>query len=257
MANIKVKDLNSTNTITSSNQLMVLTDDINNVVQNITLNKFNQNIISTDSNNGITQGTDGNLYVDNANSGVTAGTYQFPQNLTVNSKGKITSVQNGSPASVPIATTSQAGIVKPDGVTITVQNDGTISSSGDSLPSQTGNAGKVLTTDGTDASWGATSQIYPIIESYVNGSDGYNVYSNGYCEQWGTIAANLGTSGSVQFSKPYKDTDGFGIQQCSQYTNYGGNFSLTASSATGFSWSKVNTAVITYWKAQGYVNLQS
>ena len=127
MANIKVKDLTDTTTISSDNQLMVLTNDANNTVQNITVENFNQNIISTDADNGITQGADGNLFVDNSDSGVTAGTYQYPQNLVVDAKGKITSVQSGSSANVPIATTSQAGIVKPDGTTITVESDGTIS----------------------------------------------------------------------------------------------------------------------------------
>ena len=66
MANIKVKDLNSTSSISSTNKLMVLTDSLNNVVQNIDIEDFNQNIISNDASNGITQGTDGNLYVNNA-----------------------------------------------------------------------------------------------------------------------------------------------------------------------------------------------
>lgn len=99
MTNIKVRDLTDTSSITSNNQLMVLTDDANNVVKNITVGDFNLNIISTDANNGITQGTDGNLYVDNANSGVTAGTYQYPQSVTVNNKGKITNIISGTSGS--------------------------------------------------------------------------------------------------------------------------------------------------------------
>lgn len=99
MTNIKVRDLTDTSSITSNNQLMVLTDDANNVVKNITVSDFNLNIISTDANNGITQGTDGNLYVDNANSGVTAGTYQYPQSVTVNNKGKITNIISGTSGS--------------------------------------------------------------------------------------------------------------------------------------------------------------
>lgn len=214
MSNIKVKDLNNTTTITTSNQLMVLTDDANNIVQNITVGNFNQNIISTDADNGITQGADGNLYVDNANTGVTAGTYQYPQNLVVDEKGKITSVQSGSPASVPIATTSQAGIVKPDGTTIGVQNDGTISVTGGVLPSQTGNAGKVLTTDGTDASWGATAQVYPVVETYSNGNSWYIVFapdSNGkcFCIQGSLYYKGTTIAGdnTVAFLKEFADTN--------------------------------------------------
>lgn len=126
MKNIKVKDLSATTSINSSNQLMILTNESNNIVQNITVENFNENIISTDSNNGITQGTDGNLYVDDSDSGVTAGTYQYPQNLVVDSKGKIISLEQGQEANVPIATLSTAGIVKPDGQTIKVDLDGTI-----------------------------------------------------------------------------------------------------------------------------------
>lgn len=127
MVNIKVRDLADTTTITSDNQLMVLTNDQNNLVQNITVSNFNQNIISTQTDNGITQGSDGGLYVNNADSGVTAGTYQYPKNLVVNEKGQIVSLEQGQEAQVPIATTTQAGIVKPDGNTIAVANDGTIS----------------------------------------------------------------------------------------------------------------------------------
>lgn len=127
MADIKVKDLTNTASVTTDNQLMVLTNDVNNTVQNITIDNLLTSVISEDSGNGITKGTDNKLYVDNTDSGVTAGTYQYPQNLVVDSKGKITGLVNGSPASVPIATSTTVGIVKPDNSTISVANDGTIS----------------------------------------------------------------------------------------------------------------------------------
>lgn len=255
MANIKVKDLNTTTSITSSNQLMVLTDDTNNVVQNITINKFNENIISTDSNNGITQGADGNLYVNNADTGVTAGTYQYPQNLVVNAKGKITSVQSGSPASVPIATTSTAGIVKPDGSTVGVQNDGTISVIGGALPSQTGNAGKVLTTDGTDASWGATAQVYPVVETYISGSSWYRIYapdSTGYrwCAQGG-----IGAEGAtIIFLKEFASTYYTIILTDTALENYG--IGLSSKTTTDFVFGiggNTTGGGSAYWQASGYI----
>lgn len=45
-----------------------------------------------------------------------------------------------------------------------------------------------------------------IIETYVNGSSGYNVYSNGYCEQWGVATLlNIDAINEVTLLKPYKD----------------------------------------------------
>lgn len=126
MANIKVKELNATTSVSVSNKMMVLTNETNNTVQNVTVEDLISNLNSTDANNGITIGTDKKLFVDNADTGVTAGTYEYPRNLVVDAKGKITSLTSGSPASVPIATSSAVGVVKPDNSTITVANDGTI-----------------------------------------------------------------------------------------------------------------------------------
>ena len=187
--------------------------------------------------------------------------------------GTVTSVNNTSPdangnVSLTIPTVNDATLTITQGGTtkgtftanassnVTIDLDA--GGGGSSLPDQTGHSGDILTTDGTDASWADTAQIYPIIESYANGSDWYNVYSNGYCEQGGKLDSGLGTSGTVAFLKSYSfNGKGFGIQQCSQYTNYGGYFCLTSSAVTGFAWSKVNTNVVTYWKAQGYVDLSS
>lgn len=44
-----------------------------------------------------------------------------------------------------------------------------------------------------------------ITETYVNGTSGYRLYSDGYCEQWGRISNNY--QGTVTFIKPYKDTN--------------------------------------------------
>ena len=125
MANVKVKDLNETLNISNDNKLMVLTDENSNQVKNITVENFIDNINSSDTDNGITIGTDGKLYVDNSDSGVTPGTYQYVKNLEVNAQGKITSIEEGE--ATPLATASTPGIVQPDGNTITVDSDGIIS----------------------------------------------------------------------------------------------------------------------------------
>ena len=122
MTDVKVKDLPLTSSLTMSNKIMALTDDENNTVKIITITNLNNNIISSEADNGITQDNNGKLYVDNADSGVTAGTYQYVKNLIVNSKGKITSVEQGEEAAVPVATSSVKGVVQPDNTTITVNN---------------------------------------------------------------------------------------------------------------------------------------
>lgn len=86
--------------------------------------------------------------------------------------------------------------------------EGNISITGN-LPDQTGKNGALLTTDGTDAYWIGATTIYSIIECYQvsGGTSGYNVYSNGLCEQWGRVATN-GTASNRQitFLKAYADT---------------------------------------------------
>lgn len=64
MANIKVKDLTDTQTINTDNEIMVLTNENTNLVQNITVENFIANVISSDSDNVIEQGADGKLYVE-------------------------------------------------------------------------------------------------------------------------------------------------------------------------------------------------
>ncbi len=46
-----------------------------------------------------------------------------------------------------------------------------------------------------------------IIESYVNSTSGYNLYSNGYCEQWGRVPAGEDSDYIITLLQPYKNTD--------------------------------------------------
>lgn len=49
-----------------------------------------------------------------------------------------------------------------------------------------------------------------VIETYVNGKSGYRVWSDGYCEQWGTATATTGRTSDysyVTLLKPYKSDD--------------------------------------------------
>lgn len=42
-----------------------------------------------------------------------------------------------------------------------------------------------------------------LVQSYVNGTSGYRVYSDGWCEQWGRITVGLDSSVIVTFLKPF------------------------------------------------------
>lgn len=120
--------------------------------------------------------TTANTGVNNINNATTAGVKTI--NDTTNA-GK-TAIQQIVNAGVPLATLETAGIVRPDGETITI-------------------------VDGVISSAGGTGDAIVITEAYVNGNNGYNVYSNGYCEQWGNISVKQNTKASLL--KPYKDTN--------------------------------------------------
>ncbi len=104
----------------------------------------------------------------------------------------------------------------------------------------------------------AKKPIY-IVEAYVDGETGYNLYSNGFCEQWG--AAKGGGSRSslaVILPKPYVDTN-YNIQITSinavssdlgKY-NYSAESGATSNKTeTGFTitWSWGGR----YWRTVGY-----
>ena len=76
----------------------------------------------------------------------------------------------------------------------------------DALPDQTGKDGYILTTNGSEASWGETDEIYPVIEAYQEGNSWYRVYSDGWCEQGGLTGkiADYGTA-TVNLLKSFKD----------------------------------------------------
>ena len=49
-------------------------------------------------------------------------------------------------------------------------------------------------------------EVQCVVETYVNGSSGYRIWSDGYCEQW-CYKDNWGNIGSYTFLKPFKDTN--------------------------------------------------
>lgn len=67
-----------------------------------------------------------------------------------------------------------------------VQLTASLHGGGSSLPDQTGNAGKFLTTDGTDASWG-TVETLPT----QTGNNGKFLKTNGTTASWGSAVENI------------------------------------------------------------------
>ena len=130
---IRGVDLETVPTLDLNNGIMIITDDQEDYLKNITFGSFIVSSISSDANNGIIRGSDSKLYVDNSDSGVVAGAYAFPVNLEVNSKGKVTSVERGSTNAL--------------------------------IPAQVGNAGKFLSTNGTSPNWVDTNIYFTQLSS--------------------------------------------------------------------------------------------
>jgi hypothetical protein len=118
---IRGKNLDSIPVMDLAQKLIVMTDDEMDFLKEISFGNLIASTISSDENNGLTRGTDNKLFVEEADTGVEAGVYDYPINLTVNSKGKITSVEQGS-----VASDTEFGVVKTDNTTI-VANNGVIS----------------------------------------------------------------------------------------------------------------------------------
>lgn len=102
-------------------------------------------------------------------------------------------------------------------------------------------------------------ECHVVIGTYVNGTSGYRIWSDGYCEQWGNIpftSTGGWASGTITFLKPFKDTN--------YYINGRGNwsdrqscdFGLNSKTTTNFN---VTVAINTLtsengaWIACGYL----
>ena len=107
--------------VASDDELMVITDSEHNQLRKLKVSDFLSNSTSQDANNALQEGSDGKLYVPNfgdasnitegtlpidvipdipysklPNSGVTADTYEYPTEVTVNEQGIITSITSGA-----------------------------------------------------------------------------------------------------------------------------------------------------------------
>lgn len=142
---------------------------------------------------------------------------------------------------IPTATLSDIGLVRPDGLTITIDDTGTIST--------TNLAKDDLTNVRGAYDWVITSVVYG------GGESGYRKWRNGYMEQWGKATSNA--NGEVEFNlhQPYKDTNFSIFGQVAELGNYfvsiypSGNqkFKLRVQSASG-----ANMSVRFMWHSYGF-----
>ena len=106
-----------------------------------------------------------------------------------------------------------------------------------------------------------------IIENYENGTSGYILYSNRYCEQWGQVSVSTTTNNvAVSFLKEFEDTN-YNIQahlvtnaafsSSTGTVNVNGAYStgavLNRCSATGFYISRLDDDRQIHWRACGYI----
>ena len=103
-----------------------------------------------------------------------------------------------------------------------------------------------------------------ITETYVNGTSGYNIWSNGYCEQWGQTAlttynANSNNSVTINLLKPFVNTD-YDVQLSIKNTiwliagwHYASTTSVIKAEVRNYNGSSsAGGSVI--WRASGYIS---
>ena len=105
---------------------------------------------------------------------------------------------------------------------------------------------------------GSNANFPYIVDTYVNGTSGYNVYSNKWCEQWGeTPAVYLDAHQVITFLKPFANTDYYFNRSCLINNSTGtatgyftGYFNKTSTSVTIQSSTYTDK---TSWFASGYI----
>lgn len=94
-----------------------------------------------------------------------------------------------------------------------------------------------------------------ITETYVNGASGYNIYSNGYCEQWGQASISGNSSASVALLKTFKNTNYSALvtPQTTTLDNMDG-WGCTKESVSSIRiYLGFNTTSVMTWRACGYI----
>lgn len=92
------------------------------------------------------------------------------------------------------------------------------------------------------------AEIYPVVKTYVNGTSGYRIWSDGYCEQWGEIPAS---STSTTLLKSFIDIN-YNIFMCgSDYGDHDQVLGSTSRTVNSFVYLKSSRK--RFWQASGYL----
>lgn len=105
------------------------------------------------------------------------------------------------------------------------------------------------------------ANITTIIETYLTGRSGYNIYSNGYCEQWGQNSPNVPASGKLQISflKKFKNTAYYVLLSQTGTTADVSNFGFCGCVSGFFTQESfvikntANAETTYFWRACGYL----
>ena len=116
----------------------------------------------------------------------------------------------------------------------------------------------ICTTSPTTVSTASSQRPAVVIENYVNGTSGYRVWSDGYCEQWGQVT-NTETPTSVNLLKQMKDTNYNIMISPNGDTNSGSNqlfiriLNITTNSFAPCVYGRDAHASLCFWKVSGYI----
>lgn len=137
------------------------------------------------------------------------------------------------------------------------------------LPSQSGHAADLLTTDGTNPSWADTTEVYPVIETYMSGGSWYRIEApdnTGYrwCRMGGLYykgSTMASTDNTITFLKTFKDlsytftpTPMHSNANLNQYQIYEKYTERTKTSTV----LRTTSAIFGYeWTAEGYIENES
>ena len=96
------------------------------------------------------------------------------------------------------------------------------------------------------------AEINPMLVSYASGTEGYNIWANGYCEQWGQIPVS---TTSITLLKTMKDAD-YQVFITYYKDNNTGNVpanTISTITQTVGNFTTASSAHIRIWKASGYL----
>lgn len=100
------------------------------------------------------------------------------------------------------------------------------------------------------------AEIYPVVKTYVNGTSGYRIWSDGYCVQWGRSTVNPDSSVTITFLKPFMDTSYYANWISCSGTNTSGSGTRSADTLTTTTMRLFNgqdVTMVANWQSCGYL----